>query len=611
MSVRNLKNTVAALALGALTALPSGYAAADDTSAEIRLLKERLKQLEAKVAKQERERKEAEARLAKAAPAAGGPPIMAQQPVYVPVTLQQPVYDIAKIPGSTDQRPLVVPAPVYLGVPAQPPSYETGGLAGLQAKLNGYPYIGPSSLFVNNVSITPGGFFELASVWRDHFIGADIATPWQNIPFDNVPSTHVPEFRFSARRSRAALLVRGDVDPVTHLTGYGEFDFLGAAQTANENQSDSFNFRIRHLYLTVDNDEWGAHLLAGHEWTLATMNIVGIIPRKENNPMTIEDQYVPGFLWDRQDQIRFVKDFDKTLWFGLSIEQPATTFGGVAPTFPTVINVLPGVINPPSGQGTIIGGSLFNSINPLSLNQAPDIIGKVAWDPTFFDRTIHVEGFGIFRNFVDRVVLPVGTVPAFINHNNNTEGGGAGGSILVPIFPKVLEAQFSGAVGRGIGRYGAAQLPDVTFNTDGSLAPLPETMLLAGLVWHAMPGLDAYMYAGQESEKPVFGFTPFGTANLTGYGNPFFNNTGCNVELSTVCAGNTSKVRQITGGFWDDIYKGPFGRLTAGMQYAFTQKFAFFGAGTTFPSPTVGGLAAATPERNENIFFASIRYYPF
>jgi hypothetical protein len=602
MKIRYLKSTVAALALGALAAYPAATARADDTAAEIRLLKERLKQLEAKVAKQERERKEAEAQLRKATPAAAGPPIMAQQPVYVPVTMQQPVYDIPKIPGSTDQRPLVVPAPVYLGVPNAPPSYETGGLAGLQAKVEGYPYIGPSSLFINNVSITPGGFFELATVARNHFIGADIATPFSNIPYANIPSSHVGEFRLSARRSRAALLVRGDVDPVTHLGGYGEFDWLGAAQTANENQTDSFNLRIRHLYLTVDNDDWGAHFLAGHAFTLATMDIVGILPRKENTPMTIEDQYVPGFVWARQDQIRVVKDFDKTLWAGLSVEQPATTFGGVAPVFPTVINVLPGVISPPTGQGTIVGGSLLNSINPLSLNQAPDIIGKVAWDPTVFDRTIHVEGFGMYRNFVDRVVLPFGTVPAFINHNNNTEGGGAGGSILVPIIPKMLEAQFSGMTGRGIGRYGAAQLPDVTFNVDGSLAPIPETMFLAGLVLHAWPGLDLYAYAGEEYESPKFNFTPFGVSSafngLIGWGNPFFNNSGCTIELSTVCSGNVRKVQSITGGFWQDIFKGPFGRLTGGVEYMFVQKYGFAG---------IGGA----PSREENMLFTSLRYYPF
>ena len=205
-----------------------------------------------------------------------------------------------------------------------------------------------------------------------------------------------------------------------------------------------------------------------------------------------------------------VKDFDQKLWFALSAEQPATTFGGTAPTVPTVINVLPGVIAPPVGQGTIVGGSLFNSINNLSLNQMPDIIGKVAWDPTIFDRTIHMEAFGIFRNFVDRVALPVTALAgtSFINHNNNSVGYGVGGSILVPVIPKMLEAQFSGITGRGIGRYGAAQLADVTFRPDGSLAAIPETMFLAGLVLHAWPGLDLYAYAGEEFENRNFGFTP-------------------------------------------------------------------------------------------------------
>ena len=136
----------------------------------------------------------------------------------------------------------------------------------------------------------------------------------------------------------------------------------------------------------------------------------------------------------------------------------------------------------------------------------PDVIGKVAYDPTIFDRTIHMEAFGIFRNFVDRVVLPVTTAGAasFINHNNNSVGYGVGGSILVPIIPKMLEAQFSGTTGRGIGRYGAAQLADVTFRPDGSLTAIPETMFLAGLVLHAWPGLDFYAYAGEEYESSKF-----------------------------------------------------------------------------------------------------------
>jgi hypothetical protein len=280
-------------------------------------------------------------------------------------------------------------------------------------------------------------------------------------------------------------------------------------------------------------------------------------------------------------------------------------FGG------TIVNTL-GAVGAAFPQTSIVGGSLFNNGNALSLNQMPDIIRKAAWDPTFFDRSIHLEVFGIFRQFNDRIIYPfgTGTVNGFfgapiVNHNNQTVGDAVGGSILIPIIPKVLDARFSALTGRGIGRYGASQLADATFKSDGSLAPIPETMLLAGLTWHALPGLDFYTYAGEEDENASFGFSTVGPAHAAfGYGNPAFVNTGCNIEdFGTgtggfACTGNTKLVRQITGGFWDDIYKGAFGRLAGGLQYSFTQKFAFAG---------VGG----TPERNESIFFTSLRYYPF
>jgi hypothetical protein len=146
-----------------------------------------------------------------------------------------------------------------------------------------------------------------------------------------------------------------------------------------------------------------------------------------------------------------------------------------------------------------------------------------------------MEAFGIFRQFVDRVVFPVATAAfpfgaPIQNHNNQTAGEGVGGSILVPVVPKLLDVQFSGMTGRGIGRYGAGQLPDVTFNADGSLAPLQETMLLAGAVWHAFPELDIYGYAGEEFQSSHFGFSIPGAHTAFGWGNPSFVNTGCNIE---------------------------------------------------------------------------------
>ena len=589
---RNNKIAVAAMALGAFAACQPISARADDTSAEIRLLKERLKQLEERVAEQGRKEKQTQEKLRQQA---------AQQP--------------APPPGPGGPAPYVFPAGI--GVPPQP---SPGGLTATEAAVRGTPTLGPSTFWFKGVTITPGGFLALESVTRSAFLGADIGSPgYSNIPFANVPSSHSGEFRFSARQSRFSLLTQGDVDPLTHLSGYGEVDFLGAAQTANSNESNSFNLRARHLYLTADSDFFGAHLLAGQTWSLATMNTKGIVPRQEDIPLTIDAQYVPGFVWQRTPQIRLVKDFDYNISAAISAENPATTFGGSAPTLfdsGTIITGVSGGVPAFTYPNTgVLGGSLFNSSNAITLTQMPDIIGKVAWDPTIADRSIHVEAFGIFRQFTDRIIYPVGVVgfpygTGLQNHNNTSTGEGVGGSILIPVIPKTLDLQFSALTGRGIGRYGSGQLPDVTYNADGSLAPIGETMLLAGGVWHMFPELDIYGYAGQESQGTKWGFsTPSGAGRTAfGWGNPYYINTGCNIEDlggaagggigGFACTGNTQLVRQATVGFWDNIYKGPFGRLAGGLQYSFTQRYGYYG---------IGG----SPERNENTFLTSLRYYPF
>jgi hypothetical protein len=89
-----------------------------------------------------------------------------------------------------------------------------------------------------------------------------------------------------------------------------------------------------------------------------------------------------------------------------------------------------------------------------------------------------------------------------------------------------------------------------------------------------------------------------------GYGNPLYNNTACLHEAvsaaaaATNCAANTSRVWQVTGGFWWDVYKGDFGRLRVGGQGSYTERQVFAGIG--------GG-----PDTNEGIFMAALRYYPF
>ena len=144
------------------------------------------------------------------------------------------------------------------------------------------------------------------------------------------PTAHYSETRFTARQSRLTLMATGDVDSDTHLTFWNEMDFLGDAQTGNSNESNSYNLRIRNMYTTVDWDSLGLEVLAGQNWSLATANTHGITPRNELVPATIDAQYVVGFNWARQPQLRVVKNWNKEFWVAVSIENPQTTFAANA-----------------------------------------------------------------------------------------------------------------------------------------------------------------------------------------------------------------------------------------------------------------------------------------
>ena len=141
-------------------------------------------------------------------------------------------------------------------------------------------------------------------------------------------------------------------------------------------------------------------------------------------------------------------------------------------------------------------------------------------------------------------------------------------------------------------------LPDITVSANGQAKPLSESLLLAGGTLHATPRLDFYAYAGMEQDARSSQGTVAGVNY--GYGNPLNSNAGCDIEGSTAtCTGNNRLVRQITAGAWDTIYSGAYGQLRGGLQYSFTQRFAF------------SALQGGAPHADESAVLTSIRYYPF
>jgi outer membrane murein-binding lipoprotein Lpp len=476
-----------------------------------------------------------------------------------------------------------------------------------------------------------GSYIAMEGVWRQHNEISSGASdpPFGTLPFHNSPLYFENENRYSAQQSRLAIKASGDIDPAQHLTAYWENDWLGAGVTANSRESNSYNLRMRQAWLFYDNDNWHSHFLAGQAWSMVTANKLGILPGTENAPLTIDAQYAVGFNWARQPQLRFVQDWNKTLWFGVSVESSQTAFASNGT--PLAFSAANGAIVP-TGLGVDAGNAcnaagLLNNTTTCSNNIFPDVVEKVALDPGWG----HYEAVGIQRWFTDSVALnappflPKGaTSPGWQEKTNF--GWGVGGSVLLPVIPTFLDLQGSVLTGEGLGRYGSSQLADVTIGPDGTLKPLHTTQVLLGFVAHPWVGLDLYGYAGQEQVSSNFWTQPSGKgfvgAGAGGYGNPAYLNGGCFNEntgttgsagfntpiAGTSCTANVQRTQELTFGFWQQLYKGDLGQVRVGAQYEYVRLKAF-------PGATTGAGSGPTPNQglnpNNNIVFFSLRYYPF
>ncbi len=429
---------------------------------------------------------------------------------------------------------------------------------------------GSAALHAGPVTLTFGGFMELGTIYRNRNETADIGSNWNTaIPFPNSPNYGLDEFRMSARQSRLSLLAQGPQHGSSRAEGYLEFDFLGAAPTANANESNSYTPRLRHVYGLYTRSDVGFSMLAGQTWSLATMFKSGMNVRSEAIPLTIDAQYVPGFNWTRNPQIRLVERFNDAVSLGLSLESPqALVFNGPNPLPPgTVYN------NP--------GGSLYYSGQNYTLDPAPDVIAKVAFDPGYG----HYELYGMARWFRDQVA----------GHNDIQNGNGVGGGLILPLIHDALDFRLSGLVGDGIGRYGSAQLPDVTLTPTGHFATIHGYHWLAGLEAHPTSQWTLYLYAGEEHADDKAYVDEAGLGY--GYGSPTYDNSGC-LTLGGKCAANTRSIKQGTAGAWWKYYQGELGNLQMGLQYSYTKREIF---------PGVGG----SPDTNISVAMLSLRYYPY
>jgi hypothetical protein len=107
---------------------------------------------------------------------------------------------------------------------------------------------------------------------------------------------------------------------------------------------------------------------------------------------------------------------------------------------------------------------------------------------------------------------------------------------------------------------------------------------MAGLIGHPWDGLDVYAYAGLEQVNASY--FNVGTT-LFGYGNPGFSNAGCTIVTPSSFAGatpanciaNNRSLSDVTVGFWQNVYKGDYGRVAVGGQYEYIKRGVLAGIG--------------------------------
>jgi hypothetical protein len=467
---------------------------------------------------------------------------------------------------------------------------------------------GPASIRYKGVTLTPGGFIAAETATRSRATSGDIATPFTGTPFTAAGLAHVSENVFSARQSRATLLVQSKIGSAK-AEGYYEADFLGSGTTSNNRQTNSYVFRQRQLYAQAAFDN-GLIITGGQMWSLVTEDKKGMWNRQEDLTQQIDPNYVVGFTWARQYGLRIVKDFGGKFTLGASIEGPQATIGGRGFSAVTTINsaAAPATIVT-SGATTATtwnfflnapgaGGGLNNAFDAsgYTTNKAPDLVFKAAADPGFG----HFELFGVVSFFRDRI-YPCGVVgtdaldtatpltptvltgncasskPTVVSSfgatNNSSTGGGIGASALIP-FHKKLEFGVKAVAGDGIGRYGSAQLADATARPDGTLALIRTAHGLVRLETHPTPKLDIYGYWGLEYAWRA-GYSGYDTVTITktaaipatlttvaipattttkittngigGYGNFAANNSGCATEGAPINDFNPSNGSNCAG----------------------------------------------------------------
>jgi hypothetical protein len=532
----------------------------------------------------------------------------------------------------------------------------------------------PDALHFKGITISPTGSYVAGeTVYRTHATGGDIPTAFSALPYEHADAYALSEFYGDARQSRVALMAEGKPSWGT-LRGYYEADWLGTGITSNNNQSNSYVLRERVLWAQAAlHNGWA--FTGGQLWSLATEDKKGVSNLSSDIllPMTIDPNYVTGFVWARQYGFRVTKTFDHAA-FGIAAENPQVLYTAtLAGNTPYAVLGSAGAnggnynaaISGCSPSTSIVnytnesnGGvntylPVYKTVNScanitnVSFNTMPDIIVKAAFDPSAFG---HFEIFGIGR-YAHETVYPGETTnsnlygglkdivtgltvaPALTtagSYNNSIALGGLGASGRVFLLGNKLTLGLKGLYGPGVGRYGDTTLSDVTSAASGELTPLHNLSALSTVEIAASPRLTLYAnYGGDYASRnygvgstlgaPSVGKSATGiygghwaapSSAPVGYGSYSLNNSSC---LTNSAPGyNGSSTGYYPGGSCGAQTKD-VQELTVGYWYDFYKgDYGRLRQGIQYgyaSRESWSGSASIAAKGIDNMFWTSFRYY--
>jgi hypothetical protein len=163
--------------------------------------------------------------------------------------------------------------------------------------------------------------------------------------------------------------------------------------------------------------------------------------------------------------------------------------------------------------------------------------------------------------------------------------------------------------GQGTGRYGSAQLSDVTLRPNETLEPIRDYHGLFSMETHEGKNFDIFAYYGGEYAQRTVYTSPVGS--LVGYGPPNLNNGGCNnapappsstignggftgTLTATTCGSPTRYIQEPMFGFqWRPINDAKWGKLQYSATYSYLKRGLWSGVGSA--------TTPAAPQTNDSM----------